>query len=595
LNVFFRDQITLAARWLSACDGKGAELVSEIATGAHGSDLVVQLLVEAGIEHVAFNPGASFRGIHDSLVHADDAPEITLCLHEMIAVSMAQGYAKASGKPMAALLHNVVGLQNASMAIYNAWCDRVPLLLLGGTGPKATGRRRPWIDWIHTASVQGSLVRDFVKWDDEPHDITSVEESFARALAAMSSAPSGPVYLCYDVGLQEDLLPAGFRRGGLDRFAVPSPPAPSVHDVDWMVEQLRTARRPLILAGYVGESSPAFEALVELAEILGAPVVDSGVRHAFPTSHPLAALHVDGILDEADVVLALDVEDIHTPLRSRWRERDPVVLNVSLAHLKLRSWAHDYQAMVPAPRHITASGDAAVAALLERFRARPVDAGTLSERRTRIAALTSRARQSWRRDASARTGEGVVPLERVLHELASALSGVDFVLGGGTNARHEHRFLALDRPRQYTGWSAGGGLGYGLGGALGTALAQAPGTVTVDVQADGDLLFLPSALWTAAHRALPVLVIVNNNRQYGNTVEHAARIAGQRGHDDSLRHHAAGLTNPPVDFAGLARSFGVWAAGPIDDPETLAEQLACAVKVVSSGKPALLDVLTPGF
>jgi hypothetical protein len=210
----------------------------------YGSDLIVALLQEAGIEHVAFNPGASFRGLHDSLVHTPGAPQLTLCLHEMVAVSMAQGYAKAAGKPMAALLHNVVGLQNAAMAIYNAWCDRAPMLLLGGTGPKSKNRRRPWIDWIHTASVQGNLVRDFVTWDDEPHDVYSVEESFARGLSAASSSPQGPVYLCYDVDLQEDPLPADLVRQGIGRYAVPSPPAPTrrTSPGSWSGSALQPAR-----------------------------------------------------------------------------------------------------------------------------------------------------------------------------------------------------------------------------------------------------------------------------------------------------------------------------------------------------------------
>lgn len=561
----------------------------------YGSDVVVDLLRDAGIEHVAFNPGASFRGIHDSLVHTPGAPDITLCLHEMIAVSVAQGYAKAAGKPMAALLHNVVGLQNASMAVYNAWCDRVPLLLLGGTGPKSKRNRRPWIDWIHTASVQADIVRDFVKWDDEPHDLYSVEESFARALAATSSAPRGPVYLCYDGDLQEDPVPPDFVRQGIDQFAIPSAPVASAEDIGWLSDQLRKARHPVILAGYVGESASGYAALVSLAEELAAPVIDTGVRHAFPTTHPLAATHVDGVLDTADVVLALDVEDLHSPLRSRAHDSAVAILNVSLSNLKLRSWAHDYQAMVPAQRHLTADADSVVKALLARLRAEPLPADQVARRRAQIADRTASARRTWRAQASVAVGDGVIPLERVLAELAGALDGIDFVLGGGTNARLEHKYLTLDRPRQYAGWGAGGGLGYGIGGALGVALAQPPGTITVDVQADGDLLFLPSALWTAAHRSLPVLVVVHNNRQYGNTVEHAAKIGRRRGHGDALRYVGAGLDDPPVDLAGLARSFGVWAAGPISDAETLAEQLAQAIKVVSSGKPALLDVLTPGF
>ena len=563
----------------------------------YGSDAIVDLLMQAGIEHVAFNPGASFRGIHDSLVHTPGAPQISLCLHEMVAVSLAQGYAKAAGRPMAALLHDVVGLQNASMAIYNAWCDRAPLLLLGGTGPKSKARRRPWIDWIHTASVQANVVRDFVKWDDEPHDVASVSESFARGWAAARSLPGGPVYLCYDVDLQEDPLPDGFARDELARYPLPSAPAPAPADVAWLLERLRAAERPAILAGYVGEAPEQFAALVELAEALGAPVLDTGVRHAFPTSHPLAANGLGDVLADADVVLALDVEELRGPLGARLDDGSLELLNVTLSTLKLRAWAHDYQPLAPAPRQLVASADHVVAALLERLRAAPLDGEAVRARtaaaRDRIAA----AHAAWRSAAATATGAGVVPLERLLHELAGALHGERYVLGGATNGRLEHRHLALDRPRQYAGWAAGGGLGYGVGGALGVALAQTPGdgTITVDVQADGDLLFLPSALWTAAHKQLPVLIVVNDNRQYGNTVEHAGKIGRHRGHGDARRYAGAGLADPPVDLAAMARSFGVWAEGPIDGPDLLAERLAEAVAVVRSGRPALLDVLTPGF
>ncbi len=582
----------------------------------YGSDIVVDLLVEAGIEHVALNPGASFRGIHDSLVHADGAPELVLCLHEAVAVAAAQGYAKAAGRPMGVLLHDVVGLQNASMAIYNAWCDRAPMLLLGGTGPKSKASRRPWIDWIHTASPQASIVRDFVKWDDEPQDVASIPESFARGLGAACAAPTGPVYLCYDVDLQEDPLPEGVPTdssppggarpgpaGGLAGYAVPTPPAPAAEDVALLRDELLDAERPAILAGYAGETKAAFGALVELAEALGAPVVDLAVRHAFPTGHPLCATGVPELLDEADVVLALDVEDLQTPLR----RSSARLLNVGVGHLKLRGWSHDYQALMPSARHVTATADRTVAALLDALRAAAdgpaarsgrrasPDPEAVAARRARIAERTAAVRERDRAAAAAATGVGVVPLDRMLAELGRVLDGERFVLVNGTNERREHRLWDLDRPRQHLGWHAGGGLGYGPGAAVGASIALGPDTVAVNVQADGDLLFLPNALWTAARRGLPILTVVHDNRQYGNTVEHAARIARHRGRSDERRYEGSGLDDPPVDLAGLARSFGVWAAGPIADPDTLAEQLAAALEVVRSGRPALLDVLTPGF
>jgi acetolactate synthase-1/2/3 large subunit len=557
----------------------------------YGSDAVVELLVEAGIEHVALNPGASFRGIHDSIVHTDGAPELVLCLHEAVAVAAAQGYAKAAGRPMGVLLHDVVGLQNASMAIYNAWCDRAPMLLLGGTGPKSKANRRPWIDWIHTASVQASLVRDFVKWDDEPHDAASIPESFARGLGAACAAPPGPVYLCYDVDLQEDPLPAGTPPASAAGFAVPGDPAPAPEDVERLVAELRAAERPAILAGYAGASDVAFAALVELAEVLGAPVVDAGVRHAFPTGHALCATGVAGVLDEADVVLVLDVEDLQSPLASSSAR----LLNAGVGHLKLRGWSHDYQSLLRSALHVTATADRTVAGLLTALRAEPLDAAVVAARRARIAERTAALRARDRAAAAAAEADGRVPRERMVHELGRALEGERYVLANGTNERLEHRLWSLDRAGQHLGWHAGGGLGYGVAAAVGASIALGPETIALDVQADGDLLFLPNALWTAAQRSLPVLIVVHDNRQYGNTVEHAANIAAHRGRGADRRYVGAGLTDPPVDLAALAASFGVWSAGPIADAETLAERLADAVAVVRGGHPALLDVLTPGF
>jgi len=565
----------------------------------YGSDLVVDLLREAGIEHVAFNPGATFRGIHDSLVHTPGAPQVVLCLHEAVSVAVAQGYAKASGRPMAVLLHNVVGLQNAAMAIYNAWCDRAPMLLLGGTGPKSKAGRRPWIDWIHTAAPQAAVVRDHVKWDDEPHDLASVPESFARGLAAARTAPAGPVYLCYDVELQEDAIPADAAPEGIGRYPLPADPAPDPTALAELAAVLRGAERPVLLAGHAGEAPGAHAALGELAGLLGAPVLDTGVRLALPTSHPLNATGLPGLLEEADVVLALDVEDLRGPLGDRMgdgsRPGDVRVLEVTLGPLRLRGWSHDYGALAPAERQVVGGGDSAVAGLVGLLRADgPADPGAAAARADTVAARVETAREAWRRAGAAAEADGAVPLERLVHELGRALDGVPYVLANGTNGRLEHRQWRLDAPRQYLGWHAGGGLGYGVGAAIGAALAQAPGTITVDVQADGDLLFLPSALWTAAHLRLPILVVVHDNRQYGNTVEHAAALARHRGRADPRPHAGAALDDPPVDLAALARSFGIWSAGPIADPGTLAERLAEAVTVVRAGRPALVDVLTPG-
>jgi acetolactate synthase I/II/III large subunit len=563
-----------------------------ISTTRYGSDAIVDLMIEAGVEQVAFNPGASFRGIHDSLVHTDGAPQVVLCLHEGVSVAVAQGYAKAAGKPMAVLLHDVVGLQNASMAIYNAWCDRAPMLLIGGTGPKSKARRRPWIDWIHTATVQAEQVRNYVKWDDEPHDMLSVPESFARAYTATCAEPAGPVYLCYDFDLQEDPLPDGYEAEPLSSFPVPGTPTAPAEDLDFMADALRDAERPAIIAGYTSGSAEAMAALGNLAELLGAPVVDKGMRLALPSGHPLNAGGTEDALEAADVLLALDVDELRGPLGLK---QSATLLNVSLGHLRLRGWAHDYQPLQPAARNVTADADSVVAGLLERLSAEPPPGDTADARRDALAEQIASAHTSGVEAAAAAEAEGCVPLERLVHELGRALDGERFVLANGTNRRLEHRLWDMGEPGQYLGWHAGGGLGYGVGAAIGASIALGPDTISVSVQADGDLLYLPSALWTAARLRLPVLIVVHNNRQYGNTVEHAAAIASARGRDGERRYEGAGLTDPSVGIAGLAESFGVWATGPVTDAAALPGRLAAAVAVVRSGQPALVDVLTPGF
>ena len=436
----------------------------------YGSDLVTELLARSGIEHVALNPGASFRGIHDSIVQREDGPALALCLHEATAVAVAHGYAKAAGRPMAALLHNVVGLQNASMAVYNAWCDRAPMLLLGGTGPKSKAGRRPWIDWIHTANAQAQVVRDFVKWDDEPHDAASIGESYVRGLGAATSEPGGPVYLCYDVALQEDPLSDDVEPFDPARYPVPGPPAPEEEALERMLELLLQARRPLIVVGYGGHRQSDMDALARLAAALGAAVLDTGVRLPLASDHPLNATAVGGVLEAADAVLALDVDDLQLQLGSRLEDESLAIAAAGLGHLRLRGWSHDYQALTPARQSVTGSAAAVVAGLLRLLGDRQADGA--AERVGEIEAQTIAARSRWRDEAESAVAEGSVPLPRLLHEIGLALEGHRYTLANGTNGRLEHRLWSLREPRQYVGWHGGGGLGYGPGadGVLGIGL-----------------------------------------------------------------------------------------------------------------------------
>src|ERR1700693_2084314 len=171
------------------------------------SDIIVDLIKQFGFPYIALNPGASFRGLHDSLVnYGGNNPPMLLCQHEKIAVQIAHGYAKATGRPMVAIVHDVVGLLHATMGIYYAYVDRCPVFVIGATGPMDESRRRPSVDWIHTANVNGEQLRHYVKWDYQPSSIEGVPDSFARAYAAMMTEPQGPIYMCYDAWLQEQPL-----------------------------------------------------------------------------------------------------------------------------------------------------------------------------------------------------------------------------------------------------------------------------------------------------------------------------------------------------------------------------------------------------
>ncbi len=589
-----------------------AETGAETRTPVYGSDLIVDLLRELGIEYAAFNPGASFRGLHDSLVNygGDRAPRTVLCTHEEISVALAHGYAKAVGKPMAAILHDVVGLQHACMAIFNAWCDRVPVLLLGGTGPMDAARRRPWIEWIHTALVQGNHIRDFVKWDDQPGSVAAAVDSVLRAYRLMQAEPTGPVYVCLDVPLQEEPLPAGVALPpDIRRWVCQAPLQADTAGLEQAVDWLAAARRPVILADTVGRSPVGAAALRELAELLKAPVADFEGRFNFPSTHPLDATGVvPDLLRKADVVFAVDVVDLWGALRAVGAKRKPTsyappvdarVISLSVSELLVRSWASDYQRLQPVDLNLVGDSKVALPALVALLRDRvdgaPDAARARAARATVLGTAAAERRAAWEADARAQATRATISPAYLALTLRDALAGQDWVLSNSGLRGWARRLWAIERSCQWLGSQSGGGagVGYGIGASLGVALAnRGTGRLVVDIQPDGDLLYCSSALWTAARERLPLLIVMWNNRSYYNSEEHAVTIARHRGRPVENAGIGTRPEAPAVDFAGLARSFGIQAAGPVTTVADLPLALAHAVPVVASGEPYLLDVVT---
>ena len=573
----------------------------------YGSDLVVEVLRALGVPYVAMNSGSSFKWLQDSLVnYAANRPQVLHCTHEEVSIAIAHGYAKATGRPLAALTHNVVGLQHASMAIYNAWCDRAPVLVLGGTGPLDATTRRPWIDWVHTANVQAELVRHYVKWDDQPASLAAIPESLLQGYRLALAQPQGPVYLCFDASLQAARLQEEIAVPDPTRYPPPSTIAPDPDALRTLARWLVEARAPVVLADYVGVSPEAVDALVELADLLALPVCDRGGRFNFPTNHPLDLTGAQfDLLREADLVLALELRDVFAALHARslhqWSPTPFIgpecrVASLSLWGLRTRGWVQDSpQRLVPLDLDVVADPRTALPLLLEECRRLLGRRSPAVEaRRDALARRHQELRAHWQQEAARRWRERPIAVARLAGEVWEAVRGEDWVLGNGDLAGWTRRLWEYDRPYRWLGGSGGGGLGYGVGAALGAALAhKGSGRLVVDLQPDGDLLYTASALWTAAHHRIPLLVVMFNNRTYNNSEDHAIDVATQRDRSTETRGIGVWMKDPPVDFARLAQSQGWFALGPIEDPDAIAPALREAVRVVlREGAPALVDVVT---
>jgi acetolactate synthase-1/2/3 large subunit len=573
-----------------------------------GSDLIMDLMRLLDLEYAALLPGSTFRGIHDSAVNytTNSRPELILCNHEMITVAVARGYARVTGRPMAAILHNVVGLLNASMTIYDAWCDRVPVLILGGTGPLDATRRRPWIDWIHTANVQGNLVRDFTKWDDQPGSVAAIPESMLRAYRIAVTEPAGPVYVCFDVELQEHKLDTPIDLPDVRRYRPAAAPAPDPAALREAASLLVRAEQPLAFADRVGRSADAVRTLVELAELLAMPVINLGGRHSFPTPHALEFTSTSGdLLREADLVLGLDVIDLDGSTRLR---PDPVtrsarklrpdgqrVVTISLDELVHRGLTADYQALPAVDLPILADTTSALPLLLEACRS-ALDASargriearrdTLAERQAQMrAAQDAYLRKQWDRP---QTSEA-----RLLAEVWRGIEGADFVLTAGRPQRMAPGVFAISGPEQSVAGGGGGAVGASPGVALGSGLAlRNSGKLPVAILGDGETLSSIQALWTAAHYRVPSLWIVNNNRSYFNDEDHQDRIAQVRGRPPENKQVAMRMEDPEVDFAAVARTFGMHGEGPVKDAADIGPAVRRAAGVVKRGGFAVVDVWT---
>jgi acetolactate synthase I/II/III large subunit len=568
---------------------------------------MVEVLRELGIRYIALNPGASYRGLHDSLVNFGhgEPPEIILCTHEEIAVALANGYTRATGEPMATGLHNVVGLLHASMAIFNAWCDRTPMLNLGGGGPQDATLRRS-TDWVHTALVQGNLVRDFVKYDDQPYSLESVPESLLRAYRIATTEPKGPVYICLDADLQEQRISAPLLVPDTRLYRAPAAPAPNPEALQEAAALLVNAAWPVIIAGEVGRAPQALTPLRELAETLAAPVIDADGRFAFPNTHPLDLTAArEQTLRAADVVLALDVPSLGVPLGPSVRERETLqlavrpqtkIIHITLLEGERQSLVSDTMWLLPVAIPIAADTPIALPQLLALCRAQlgaHADvAPRIEGRRARVAAMRAEAHKRSQAWIEQNWQQQPISAARLYGELNARLQGKSWTLVHA-HGRRWREVLEVTEAAHGLGGGRGAGVGYGLPASIGAALGyKGSGRLCLSVVGDGDFLMTSNALWTAARYSIPLLIIVFNNRSYYNDEEHQERLAIRRERPVENKGIGVQIKDPAPDLAAMARALSVEGFGPITEPDQLGPTLDRAIAIVQGGKPAVVDVVT---
>ena len=555
-----------------------------------GSDMVAEAIRNIGLEYVALNPGASFRGLHDSLVnHNGNAePRMLLCLHEESAVAMAHGFAKVAGRPMGVILHSNVGLMHGTMGIFNAWCDRVPMVIFGATGPVDASQRRPFIDWIHTSADQAALVRGYTKWDDQPGSVSAAIEAIARGHQIAETGPKGPVYVNLDVSLQEQVLPARLPLPDMNRYRPSAPIGVNREAVADAARLLAGKPRVVLMVGRVSRSEEDWASRVALAEALNARVVTDLKQGAgFPTAHPLhvgppSVFSSPGMLEalaEADVIISLDWVDLAGAFRQAFKGATPLakVIHASLDQQLHRGWNMEYFGLPPADVHLNCDPDVFVAALNDELR------------------ITGKGKQAMRPPAPG------APVDRVsIKAIAERL-----------NARTECEEVCILRlpigwnggyrdfahPLDFLGGDGGGGIGSGPGMCVGAALAlRGRGRLPIGIIGDGDFLMGVTALWTACHYRIPLLLIVANNRSFFNDEMHQERVALQRDRPVENRWIGMRISEPDIDLAGMARNQGALGLGPITELDALDAAIEQGLQAVRNGQVCVIDVrVAPGY
>ena len=581
--------------------------------GRPGSDFMVDVIKTLNIKYLPANPASSYRAIHESLINygKNSMPEFLTCTHEECGVGIAHGYAKITNKPLMTLCHGTVGLMHATMNVYNAFCDRMPVVILAGNDLDAA-HRPPGVPTVHSAQDINAIVRDYTKWDDTPVSAQHFAQSFVRAYQIATTPPYAPVVLSLDDGLATEPVRDFGQKLYIPKFVPTAPPAGEAGAVREAARLLINAERPVIVADRAVNTQRGMNFLVQLAELLQAPMVRERGRLNFPTTHYLG--RPASVIAQADVVLGLELTDY-------WATVNKFVDNnaegvgtitstiklgtklISIGTLQLMTKANyqEFQRFQSVDVPIAGDVEATLPALIEAVKYALTDdrKNMIAQRGEATRKDHEKGRDATRQAAAIAWDASPISTARLCAEIYAQIKDLDWSLvpSSGDVSGWPLRLWPMDKPYHWTGTSGGYGVGWGCPASVGGALANRDeGRFSVAIQSDGDLMYAPGALWTAARHKIPLLSVMHNNRGYHQEVMHVQRLSTFRNRVANLGNDlgpvGTSIMNPDIEYHKLAQSMGWWAKGPITDPAELGPAIKEAVAVVKSGQPALVNVWT---
>jgi acetolactate synthase-1/2/3 large subunit len=498
------------------------------------------------------------------------------------------------------------------MAVYNAWCDRVPVIVVGGNDLDAA-HRPPGVPTFHSAQDINALVRDFTKWDDTPVSLQHFSQSFVRAYKIAMTPPYGPVAISLDAGLQQEPMKDHGEKPYIPRYVPTSPPQGDSGAVKEAARLLAEAQNPVIVADRAARTPAGIGLLVQLADLLQARVIDQGSRMNFPKTHYLSSPPT--AVSNADVIIGLELSDfwgtvnaytdnaVNDGIGANSTRIKPgtKLISISAVDLNTKSNYQDFQRFQVIDVQMAADAEATLPALIEA-----VKSAIPNDRKAAIARRGEAARKSYaetraRAREAAALGWDASPIStaRLVMETYGQIKDLDWslVVAESPGFTWPMRLWPMEKHYHWIGRSGGFGVGYGAPASVGAALANRDlGRFSVSFQPDGDLMYAPGVLWTAAKHKIPLLSVMHNNRGYHQEVMHVQRLSNFRNRVPNLGGDmgpvGTSIQNPDIEYHKLAESMGWWAKGPIKDPAQLGPALKEAVKVVQAGQPALLNVWT---